>query len=395
MSDLHRSAMHARIAKLPRIPPAHAPPPAGPTDEDGDEEAEEEADSLGALPSSMGPPPSRARARPRRTPNPAFSPISASTYFADAVQVAVPASHLDMRVYYTPPRVPADDDSTGSVMVCHHGAGFSALSFACLAKEVGRATAGECGVLALDARRHAGKTMPTDGSSDEDLSLDVLVADLTNLLKAVFPDPAAAPTFLLVGHSMGGAVVVRACPRLLEAKYRVLGVAVLDVVEGTAIEALPHMPMILSSRPNGFDSVEEAIEWHITANQIRNPTSARISVPSLIVPAPSDPNSLRSHPFTWRTPLGTTGPYWEGWFRGLSSAFLTARAARLLVLAGTDRLDKELMIGQMQGKFQMVVVPGTGHMLHEDDPVKLAEVLTEFWRRHERVVVGVKKVGEL
>lgn len=55
----------------------------------------------------------------------------------------------------------------------------------------------------------------------------------------------------------------------------------------------------------------------------------------------------------------------SGWFTGLSSKFLAARTARLLVLAGTDRLDKELMIGQMQGKFQMVVVPGVGHMLHE------------------------------
>ena len=54
-----------------------------------------------------------------------------------------------------------------------------------------------------------------------------------------------------------------------------------------------------------------------------------------------------------------------GWFKGLSGAFLSARTARLLVLAGTDRLDKELIIGQMQGKFQMEVVPGVGHMLHE------------------------------
>jgi protein phosphatase methylesterase 1 len=59
----------------------------------------------------------------------------------------------------------------------------------------------------------------------------------------------------------------------------------------------------------------------------------------------------------------------EGWFRGLSAAFLAARTARLLVLAGTDRLDRELMIGQMQGKFQMVVVPNTGHMLHEVRPI--------------------------
>ena len=58
-------------------------------------------------------------------------------------------------------------------------------------------------------------------------------------------------------------------------------------------------------------------------------------------------------------------PSASGWFTGLSASFLNARTARLLVLAGTDRLDKELMIGQMQGKFQMVVVPSTGHMLHE------------------------------
>ena len=54
-----------------------------------------------------------------------------------------------------------------------------------------------------------------------------------------------------------------------------------------------------------------------------------------------------------------------GWFTGLSSRFLASRTARLLVLAGTERLDKELMIGQMQGKFQLVVIPGVGHMVHE------------------------------
>ena len=59
--------------------------------------------------------------------------------------------------------------------------------------------------------------------------------------------------------------------------------------------------------------------------------------------------------------------YWccIGWFTGLSKSFLAARTARLLILAGTDRLDRELMIGQMQGKFQMEVVPDVGHMLHE------------------------------
>jgi len=39
-------------------------------------------------------------------------------------------------------------------MICHHGAGYSGLSFACLAKEVTDMTKGGCGVLAFDARRH-------------------------------------------------------------------------------------------------------------------------------------------------------------------------------------------------------------------------------------------------
>ena len=75
------------------------------------------------------------------------------------------------------------------------------------------------------------------------------------------------------------------------------------------------------------------------------------------------------------------------------------------------------MIGQMQGKFQMDVIPGVGHMLHEvrngflpssgdnverdfsnsqDEPTRLAEILVEFWRRNERILpAGIKKVGDL
>lgn len=55
----------------------------------------------------------------------------------------------------------------------------------------------------------------------------------------------------------------------------------------------------------------------------------------------------------------------SGWFTGLSGKFLSARTARLLVLAGAERLDKELMIGQMQGKFQLEVLANVGHMVHE------------------------------
>jgi protein phosphatase methylesterase 1 len=36
---------------------------------------------------------------------------------------------------------------------------------------------------------------------------------------------------------------------------------VIDVVEGTAIEALPFMNQIIAERPKHFDSQESAIKW--------------------------------------------------------------------------------------------------------------------------------------
>ncbi|KAF9037867.1 protein phosphatase methylesterase [Hymenopellis radicata] len=376
MSDLYRSAMSARLAKLPATLPGQY--------EGEDDDEEESGDSLGSLPGrGLGPPAmprSHASTKTKPAPNPAFAPINASTFFAEAVMVEVPSRGLDCRVYYTPPKF-----ANGTVMVCHHGAGYSGLSFACIAKEIADMTQGQCGVMSLDARRHG-------DSDDGDLSIDVLVQDFTEVVKSVFADTAKAPTLLLVGHSMGGSVIVRSCPMLLEANYRVAGVVVLDVVEGSALDALPHMHSLLNARPDGFDSPEEAIEWHLNTKALRNANSARVSIPTII--KPSESQSPLVSKYIWRTPLRSTAPYWRSWFEGLSSRFLTCRTARLLVLAGTDRLDKELMIGQMQGKFQLAVVPGVGHMLHEDDPTGVAEILVEFWRRNERVVVGVKKVGE-
>lgn len=129
------------------------------------------------------------------------------------------------------------------------------------------------------------------------------------------------------------------------------------------MDALQSMDKYLSTRPSGFPSLTSSIEWQYvfltsstpySANKqstrsriLRNRNSARVSVPSLLYEEsqPSDP----SRPWVWRTNLDKTKPFWENWFVGLSRKFLEARGGKLLVLAGTDRLDKELLIGQMQG----------------------------------------------
>ena len=43
----------------------------------------------------------------------------------------------------------------------------------------------------------SGKTLPIEGASDEDLSLEILIEDLNNLLQVVFPEPAVAPSLLV------------------------------------------------------------------------------------------------------------------------------------------------------------------------------------------------------
>ena len=56
-------------------------------------------------------------------------------------------------------------------------------------------------------------------------------------------------------------------------------------------------------------------------------------------------------------------------------------------MAGTDRLDKDMTIAQMQGKFQLLVFPNSGHAVQEDEPERMARELVAFWKRNERLVL--------
>ncbi|CAG2056278.1 unnamed protein product, partial [Timema podura] len=96
-----------------------------------------------------------------------------------------------------------------------------------------------------------------------------------------------------------------------------------------------------------------------------------------------DASEMNMHKYTWRINLGQTEEHWRGWFTGLSNEFLNCQVPKMLLLAGIDRLDKDLTVGQMQGKFQMQVLPQCGHAVHEDVPEKVAEVVATFLVRHK------------
>lgn len=318
--------------------------------------------------------------------------------------------HIVYHAYITPPT------DSGPLFVMHHGAGSSGLSFAACASEI-RKIIPEAGILSLDARHHGRTIVETrDGSPVQlDYRLETLSQDLLSVIRGTQTQMAwdTLPDLVLVGHSLGGAVITDVA-RGGELGTKVLAYAVLDVVEGSAIDALQSMDTYISTRPTRFPSLSSAIEWQYVSSfrlpisipviylmddsfrsrTIRNITSARISVPSLLTE--EDNPYDQSRPWIWRTNLADTKPFWEDWFKGLSKKFLEAKGGKLLLLAGTDRLDKELMIAQMQGKYSLQVLPLAGHFIQEDQPAKTARFLVDFFKRNDRTpLVLPPKVGDI
>ena len=325
--------------------------------------------------------------------------------------------------------------TAGLVLCFLHGAGYSGLTWSLLAQELGHLV--DCRLLALDLRGHG----ETETGDELDLAGEVMVQDVSSVLASLYSGEDVG--VVLVGHSMGGALAAQ----LAEAGVPgLLGLVVEDVVEGTALEALAGMHSVLQNRPKQFQSVEQAVEWSVRSGQVKNLESARVSMPGQVVNSqgvlaaktlentveaeasagsspfvrassvasiqeeeeeeeegesretfkvpsqpPSQPCEDRTPPETftgpevwrWRIDLGRTEPHWRGWFQGLSARFLGVAAAKLLLLAGVDRLDRDLTVGQMQGKFQMQVLPQVGHTVHEDSPDRVAEVLAGFLVRNK------------
>ena len=217
-------------------------------------------------------------------------------------------------------------------------------------------------------------------SQGEDLSQETLIGDTLEVLNFVeqkFPDE----NIILVGHSMGGSIASKTCDKIFKEKEKfkglfekTQGLIMIDVVEGTAIDSLPYMENIVNNRPTSFPSVKKAIEYMNKSGTIQTLDSARISVPPLVKEEEIGGKTV----FTWKTNLMASEKYWKEWFNGLTQSFLDVKVPKILMLAGAERMDKELTIAQMQGKFMLSIVRKVGHVIHEDNPSKVMEIFENF-----------------
>lgn len=112
----------------------------------------------------------------------------------------------------------------------------------------------------------------------------------------------------------------------------------------------------------------------IMSGTLKKLESAKVSIPPQLIESTEGGKKV----YSWKVDLKQTEKEWKGWFTGLTQSFLNIRIPKTLVLAERERLDKELMIAQMQGKFRLAVLQHVGHSVQEDDYKGTARLLYDL-----------------
>ena len=201
---------------------------------------------------------------------------------------------------------------------------------------------------------------------------------------------------IVLDHYLGGSVAVKTCVNIFKTEFnqdlytKIQGLIVIDVIEGSAMEALPYMKSVIEKKQNEFNTVNEAISY-MASTQIRNLESCRVSIPPLLKQIK---NAKGKKVFTWKTDLFKTEKFWEDWYKDLSKQFLEIKVPKALILTDTNELDTPLTVGHMQGKFKLVVIKGTGHFVMEDDQAAVMEQINIFCQvfRLPRLVEDIKLI---
>jgi pimeloyl-ACP methyl ester carboxylesterase len=233
--------------------------------------------------------------------------------------------------------------------------------------------------LAPDFRGHG------ESSSCSSIALHLLVQDLHDIVENL-RDIIGTRSLILLCHSVGGSIGSKYALQSLSdistggSSIPISAVLVLDLVEGTAVDSLPHMKLALGAWPSHFNDINQCIEFSIQQHRPRSHYSAHISVPPLLIRHEESQSQGGTGVYLWKTPLLNYEGDWLGWFQGFNECFLSLPCPHCLVVATIDRLDGQMSAAQMQGRFELFVTHGGdgGHFIQEDNPGELLGIIVRF-----------------
>lgn len=162
-----------------------------------------------------------------------------------------------MPVYYA--------GTDGHVFLCLHGAGHSAMSFAALAVIL-KSEPYNSTCVAFDYRGH-GKHYC---ENEQDMRQQNLIDETIRVIKHVAVK-MPQQSIIIVGHSLGGSIAAKTVQYVLDNhseedwSKHIKGVFIIDVAEGNAMDALPHMEAIVRSRPEQFGSLQSVVKYGYTS----------------------------------------------------------------------------------------------------------------------------------
>lgn len=225
------------------------------------------------------------------------------------------------------------------------------------------------------------------------MSMAALLDDVTEVIGAVVAETPKPLDFFLVGHSLGAAVLAAFAAKNAE-KFQLHGLVLIDIIEDTAVSALERMPAILADIPRSFASIDEALKWALYgAHSHHCPGTKANDFIRASIQSQLKLNSETGR-LEWIADLSAMQPFWADWFVGLTENFLSFSGSRMLVLAGTDYMDRSMTVAQMQGKFQLVVVRDSGHAIQEDQPAELARPIASMIEKHLKLLEILRSKAE-
>jgi magnesium chelatase accessory protein len=251
----------------------------------------------------------------------------------------------------------------GPVLLLVHGTGASTHSW----RDLAPLLAARFTVIAPDLPGHGFTTMP----ATHRLSLPGMADALTQLLRALDTKPALA-----AGHSAGAAILIRQC---LDGGIAPRGLVSLNgallPLSGVAGHLFSPLARLLTKVP----VVPWLFAWRATdravIDRLLQGTGSTIDSEGAALYA-----RLASNPGHVAAALGMMAN-WD--LRALERE-MPGLKTKLLLIAGThDRTipaAQSQRVGDLVPGAQFVALPALGHLAHEEEPKRIAELITELGR---------------